>query len=183
MTVNIKVYSSKHPHKFKGWKFDGLCVLFINVGMDICTSHKILHSTISGAPWSFDSWEKLLPKKISSLLKLLEQEAEGMAPWINYLQLWGPSLYPQNPQKKKMLSGYGHSHVILPADGRFLLQLRKLSTNKIQNDRGISLTSISCLLTHAHVHIHMCSHTHENTQPQPTKTHKHMPKKNPVKYS
>lgn len=144
MTVNIKVYSSRHPHKIKGWCMM-VCAFCLFMWALIYAPHiKFYIGPISGAPWSFDSWGKLLQKKkkISSSKFLPTKNAELIFCRIHWLlKIWYSKRLRDGFMDKllatvrtkfissgstKMLSGYGHSHVILPADAKFLLQLRNL---------------------------------------------------------
>lgn len=137
---------------------------------------KNLHSPISGAPLELWQLRKTITKKISSPI-FLPTKTAGARGWgdgfMDKLLATVRTKFISSEFTKKMLSGYGHSQAILPADGNFLLQLRKLPANKIQSDQGRFLTYISCLLTHAHVHIHVLPYTwkHTATANQNTQTH------------
>lgn len=124
--------------------YDGLCLLFIYVGIDIYAPHiKFYISPISGDPGALTAEESYCKKKkISSSKFLPTKNAELIFCRIHWLwKSWYSKRLRDGFMDKllatvrtkfissgstKMLSGYGHSHVILPADAKFLLQLRNL---------------------------------------------------------
>lgn len=141
---------------------------------------KFYKSPISGAPWSFDSWGKLLQKKkkkrISSPMFLPPKNAELIfcrSHWLS--KSWYSKRLRDGSMDKllatvrtkfissrstKMLSGYGHSHVFLPADAKFLLQLRNLPLRQdTEWSKKIPDTYFMPVHTYTYTYTHVLPHT------------------------
>lgn len=159
--------------------YDGLCLLFINVGIDICTSHKILqksHKWCTLELWQLRKTIAKKKKRISSPMFLPPKNAELIfcrSHWLS--KSWYSKRLRDGSMDKllatvrtkfissrctKMLSGYGHSHVILPADAKFLLQLRNLPLRQdTEWSKKIPDTYFMPVHTYTYTYTHVLPHT------------------------